>query len=233
MFSSNNQRRCEDRGAEAFVSGRHEVELPREGALRSVTVAQVVGSQHRDIEVVNGVEISINPPWATYRGLSRRKEAFALVPSKIYMGDLRLIVESFHFPWGHQMLLFVLTVRPVYPSSGYIAISRHHLIVGLRFFIPGFLIDILNLLTLALMQLTPTSYSQLLNLYLSFRRHRVPSSSDNVIRFCFLLKQCHLLRGSPDESPHDGIYYLSVRARDYKDLLQGDPRLNIGDYKAD
>ncbi|KAL5775685.1 hypothetical protein ACOSP7_013242 [Xanthoceras sorbifolium] len=63
------------------------------------------------------------------------------------------------------------------------------------------------------------SYGQLLTLYLLFRRHEVPPPSDNVIRYCFSLKQCPLARGSPEDSPHDGMHYISVQVGEYRVLL--------------
>ncbi|KAL5741100.1 hypothetical protein ACOSP7_029964 [Xanthoceras sorbifolium] len=131
------------------------------------------------------------------------------------------------FPSGHQMLVSSVTDRAAYPPPSFVAISRYHLIAGLRFLIPGFLIDVLNLLKFSPMQLTPISF-----LYLSFRRNGLPPPRDNVIRYCFTLKQCPLPRGSPEDVFHDGMYYLGVRAGEHRDLLQGNSSLNTGDYKV-
>ncbi|KAL5803017.1 hypothetical protein ACOSQ4_031322 [Xanthoceras sorbifolium] len=56
-----------------------------------------------------------------------------------------------------------------------------------------------NLDQLGKMELIPSLYGQLLTFYLLFRRNRLPPPSDNVIRYCFTLKQCPLLRGSPED----------------------------------
>ncbi|KAL5787750.1 hypothetical protein ACOSP7_004699 [Xanthoceras sorbifolium] len=51
MSSSSNQRRCEGRREEASASGRQRVELPHEGSLRTITVAQVAVSEQEDVEI--------------------------------------------------------------------------------------------------------------------------------------------------------------------------------------
>ncbi|KAL5758672.1 hypothetical protein ACOSP7_021283 [Xanthoceras sorbifolium] len=51
MSDLSNQRRHEGRGAEASVSGHQRVELPQEGALRMVIVAQVATNQQEDVEI--------------------------------------------------------------------------------------------------------------------------------------------------------------------------------------
>ncbi|KAL5770297.1 hypothetical protein ACOSP7_014451 [Xanthoceras sorbifolium] len=231
MSGSSNQRLREDRRAQASVSSHYRVGLPQKGALGMITIAQVAADQQEEVKVVNCVEILTNLPRAAYRGSHRRNEAFVSALSRIHWGDLRLIAGSFHFPSGYQMLVPVVTDRAAYSHHGYIAISQHHLITGFRFPIPGFLIDVLNLLKLALMQLTPSSYGQLLTLYLSFRRHGVPPLSDNIIQYCFVLKQCPLARGLLEDSLHNEMHYLGVRAGEYRDLLQEDPSLNVGNYK--
>ncbi|KAL5857379.1 hypothetical protein ACOSQ3_004837 [Xanthoceras sorbifolium] len=53
MSSSSNQRRCEGRREEASASGLQGVELPHEGSLRTITVAQVAASEQEDVEIVN------------------------------------------------------------------------------------------------------------------------------------------------------------------------------------
>ncbi|KAL5746961.1 hypothetical protein ACOSP7_023952 [Xanthoceras sorbifolium] len=103
---------------------------------------------------------------------------------------------------------------------------------GLRFPMSGFLIDVLNLLKLTPMQLIPSSYGQLLTLYLLFRRNELPPPSNNVIKHCFALKQCPLPRSSYEDSLHEGLYHLVVRVDEHKGLLQGNPSLNNGEYKT-
>ncbi|KAL5766194.1 hypothetical protein ACOSP7_016811 [Xanthoceras sorbifolium] len=76
MSSSSNQRRREDREAEASVSGRQGVELPQESALRLVTIAQVATSQYGDVEplLLKGPSPSLlSPPLANVAGV-RKKE---------------------------------------------------------------------------------------------------------------------------------------------------------------
>ncbi|KAL5750823.1 hypothetical protein ACOSP7_025426 [Xanthoceras sorbifolium] len=223
MSGSSSQRLREDIKAETSVSGRQAVRLRvgllQEGVLGIIAIAQVATDQRVDVEVVNGMEILANLPWTAYRGTCRRKEAFASIPSWIYRGELRLMVESFQFSSDHQILVPAVTDRAAYPPRGFIAISRHHLIPGLRFPISGFLIDVLNLLKFASMLLTPSSYGQLLTLYLSFRKYGIPPPSDNVIKYYFVLKQCPLGKGSPEDALHDGMHYLSVQAGKYRDLL--------------
>ncbi|KAL5865715.1 hypothetical protein ACOSQ3_003229 [Xanthoceras sorbifolium] len=220
MSGSNSQRLHEDRGAEATIFGRQRARLLQKGALGVIVVAHVDNhDQPRDVEVVNGVEILDSLPRTAYRGIHQKNDIFSSFPSRIYRGNLKVIADSFRFPSGHQILVPAVTDRAAYPPPGFIAISRHHLIAGLRFPILRFLIDALNLLKLASMQLTPSSYDQLLTLYLSFRRKRLLLPSDNVIRYCFTLKQCPLVRGSLKDALHDGMYYLSVRAGEYNKLL--------------
>ncbi|KAL5805016.1 hypothetical protein ACOSQ3_031816 [Xanthoceras sorbifolium] len=80
-------------------------------------------------------------------------------------------------------------------------------------------------------ELIPSSYGQLLTLYLLFRRNGLPLPSDNVIKHYFALKQCPLTKGSSEYSLHEGMYHLVVWADEHKSLLQGNPSLNTGDYK--
>ncbi|KAL5756638.1 hypothetical protein ACOSQ2_021384 [Xanthoceras sorbifolium] len=81
-------------------------------------------------------------------------------------------------------------------------------------------------------ELVPNSYGQLLTLYLLFRRNGLPQPSDNVIKHCFALKQYPLPRGSYEDSLHDGMYCLVVRADEHKGLLQGNPSSNAGGMSA-
>ncbi|KAL5818847.1 hypothetical protein ACOSQ4_022689 [Xanthoceras sorbifolium] len=108
--------------------------------------------------------------------------------------DLVDLTHTFHFSMGHRVLIPRASDRPAYPSPSYVAISSHHLIVGLRFHLPTFLKRVLNLLELAPMQLTPNAYTQLLSFYLIFSRKGIGSLTDNIIRHCFLLKNCPFLR---------------------------------------
>ncbi|KAL5865675.1 hypothetical protein ACOSQ3_003189 [Xanthoceras sorbifolium] len=220
MSDSSSQRLHEDRGAEAFVPGCQRARLLQRGALGAIAVAQVDNrDQLGEVEVVNGVEILDSLLQVTYRGIHRKEGTFLSFPFRIYQGDLKVMVDSFRFPSGHQMLVPAVTKRVIYPPPGFIAISRHHLIAGLRFPILGFLIDMLNLLKLPPTQLIPSFYGQLLTLYLSFRKNEIPPPNDNVIRYCFTLKQCQLAKGLSKDALHDGMHYLSVRASEYKELL--------------
>ncbi|KAL5861898.1 hypothetical protein ACOSQ4_003194 [Xanthoceras sorbifolium] len=201
MSDSSSQRLHEDRGAEAFVPGCQRARLLQRGALGAIAVAQVDNrDQLGEVEVVNGVEILDSLLQVTYRGIHRKEGTFLSFPFRIYQGDLKVMVDFFRFPSGHQMLVPAVPKRVVYPPP------------------PGF-IDMLNLLKLHPTQLIPSFYGQLLTLYLSFRKNEIPPPNDNVIRYCFTLKQCQLAKGLSKDALHDGMHYLSVRASEYKELL--------------
>ncbi|KAL5760147.1 hypothetical protein ACOSQ2_018985 [Xanthoceras sorbifolium] len=119
-------------------------------------------------------------------------ENFISLPSIITNEDLVGYASTFHLPMGHKVLIAKVIDRPAHPPPGYVAISLHHLHAGLRFPFSKFLICVLNLLRLAPMQLTPNAYTQLIFFYLTFRRRGVGSPSDNIIRYCYLLKKCPL-----------------------------------------
>ncbi|KAL5805052.1 hypothetical protein ACOSQ3_031852 [Xanthoceras sorbifolium] len=64
-----------------------------------------------------------------------------------------------------------------------------------------------NLDHLKEVELTPSSFGQLLTLYLLFKRNGLPHPNDNVIKYCFALRQCLLPKGSPEDVLHDGMHY--------------------------
>ncbi|KAL5766176.1 hypothetical protein ACOSP7_016793 [Xanthoceras sorbifolium] len=57
-------------------------------------------------------------------------------------------------------------------------------------------------------ELTFSSYGQFLTLYLSFRRNGLPPPSDNVIKYCFTLRQCPLPKDLLEDALYDGMYHL-------------------------
>ncbi|KAL5834686.1 hypothetical protein ACOSQ3_014280 [Xanthoceras sorbifolium] len=210
MSGASAQRSRENRGAKVSASGRQGVILPQRGTLGAIVLNQVDNLNHLgEVEVVKGAEILDNLPRAAYKGLRRKKDVFVL----------KAMADSFQFPSGHRLLVSIVTDKAAYPHLGFVAISRHHMLAGLRFPIPRFLIDVLNFLKLALMQLTPSLYGQLLTLYLLFRRNRLPPSSDNVIKYCFTMRQCPLPKGLLEEAFHDGMHHLVVWASEYRELL--------------
>ncbi|KAL5743960.1 hypothetical protein ACOSP7_026825 [Xanthoceras sorbifolium] len=195
MSDSSSQRLRKDRGAEASVSGRQRARLLQRGALGAITVAQVD---------------NLDPPGE----VEMKEGAFSSFSSRIYLGDVKVMADSFRFPCGNQMLVPTVTDKAAYPLPGFMPTPPD---LGAE---------------LAPMQLIPNLYGRFLTLYLSFRRNGIPSPSDNVIRYCFTLKQCPLAKGSPDDAFHDGMHYLSVRVGEYNELLQGDSNLNARTYKA-
>ncbi|KAL5767640.1 hypothetical protein ACOSP7_014235 [Xanthoceras sorbifolium] len=157
----------------------------------------------------------------------------SLFPSSVITRkDLVGLVHTFHLPMGHRVLIPRASDSPTHPPLGYVAISSHHLLAGLRFPLPRFLIKVLNLLQLTPIQLTPNVYTWLLSFYLIFRRKRIGSPTDNIIRHYFHMKKCPLNKKLPGKTRHDKIYYLPVRSSDYRALLQSDIKSNVGDYKA-
>ncbi|KAL5762535.1 hypothetical protein ACOSP7_018799 [Xanthoceras sorbifolium] len=163
-------------------------------------------------------------------GPQQRSEVFSSACSVVTKADLKLFVRVFTIPKGYKLLTLSMQDKAVYPPPGYVLISHQHLQVGLRLPFPRFLIDILNLLTLAPLKLSPNSYSKLISLYLMFSRHGIPPRSDNINRFCFSLKKNPIPKNVPDGTLYNGIYYLSVRAHQYKKLLS-DTKSNLGSYK--
>ncbi|KAL5820903.1 hypothetical protein ACOSQ3_022785 [Xanthoceras sorbifolium] len=162
-------------------------------------------------------------------GAKAMEDPSLAVPEKLE--DLIDLTHTFHFSMGHRVLILRASDRPAYPPPSYVAISSHHLIVGLRFHLPTFLKRILNLLELALMQLSPNAYTRLLSFYLFFSRKGIGSLTDNIIRHCFLLKNCPLSKKPSGKAQHDRVYYLLMRASDYRELLQSDFKSNVGDYR--
>ncbi|KAL5758475.1 hypothetical protein ACOSP7_021086 [Xanthoceras sorbifolium] len=115
----------------------------------------------------------------------------SLFPSSVIIREsLMDLVHTFHLPRGHRVLIPRATDSPTHPPQGYVAISSHHIPVGLRFPLPRFLIKVLNLLELVLIQFTPNAYTRLLSLYLIFRRKRIGSPTDNILRNYFHMKKC-------------------------------------------
>ncbi|KAL5812317.1 hypothetical protein ACOSQ3_027267 [Xanthoceras sorbifolium] len=135
--------------------------------------------------------------------------------------DMVDLVHTFHFPMGHKVLIPRASDIPIDPPPGYgcYTISSHHLLAGLRFPFPRFLSKVLNLLQVAPMQLTPNAYTRLLSFYLVFRRKRIGSPIDNIIRHCFQMKKCPINKKLPGKIRHEGIYYLPARLSDYRALL--------------
>ncbi|KAL5823563.1 hypothetical protein ACOSQ4_021463 [Xanthoceras sorbifolium] len=112
-------------------------------------------------------------------------ESEGIVPRVEEMNDSSLTALE-----GHKVLIPRATNSPTHPPQCYVVISSHHFSAGLKFPLPNFLIRILNMLELALMQLTPNAYTQLLSFYLIFRMKRIGSLTDNIFRHCFQMKKC-------------------------------------------
>ncbi|KAL5762758.1 hypothetical protein ACOSP7_019022 [Xanthoceras sorbifolium] len=138
------------------------------------------------------------------------------------------LVHTFHLPKGHKVLIPRAIDSRTHPPQGYVVISPHHLPAGLRFPLPRFLIRALNLLELVPIQLTPNAYTRLLSFYLIFRRKRIGSPTNNILRHCFQMKKCPFNKKSLGAARLDGIYYLSARPGDYRVLLQLDIKSNVG-----
>ncbi|KAL5779352.1 hypothetical protein ACOSQ2_010089 [Xanthoceras sorbifolium] len=105
---------------------------------------------------VPGAEEVDDPSLAVPKELQLQVEDFSFPSSVIMREDLAGLTHTFHLPIGQKVLIPRASDGPAYPSSGYVAISSHYLIAGLRFLLPYFLIRVPNLLELALMKFTPT-----------------------------------------------------------------------------
>ncbi|KAL5781911.1 hypothetical protein ACOSP7_006940 [Xanthoceras sorbifolium] len=201
-----------ERGDEAIMTRRSEIRgsstSGREEAMRDQgESAEVSTSEDRDENegVVPGAEEMDDPSLATPEDLQTQAGDFSCPSSIIKRDDLVGLARAFHLLMGHKVLIPKALDRPAYPPQGYVAISSHHLIVGLRFSLPSFLIRILNLLELAPMQLTPNAYTRLLSFYLIFRRKGIGSPIDNIIRHCFLLKKCPLYKKPSGKAQYDWV----------------------------
>ncbi|KAL5773765.1 hypothetical protein ACOSQ2_013689 [Xanthoceras sorbifolium] len=132
-------------------------------------------------------------------------------------GGLEIETESSLFPSSvitrESMVIPRVIDSPTHLPQGYVDISSHHLFAGLRFSLPRILIRVLNFLELMLMQLTLNTYTWLLSLYLIFRRKRIGSLTDNILRHCFQMKKCPKNLLGPARP--DGIYYLPAWSGDY------------------
>ncbi|KAL5755627.1 hypothetical protein ACOSQ2_020373 [Xanthoceras sorbifolium] len=102
------------------------------------------------------------------REQQQRNNVFSSARSTITKADLKCFVKAFNIPKGYKLLAPTPQDRAAYPPLGYVTINHQHLQVGLRLPFLGFLTNILNLLELALFQLSSNSYSQLISLYLMF-----------------------------------------------------------------
>ncbi|KAL5799492.1 hypothetical protein ACOSQ3_032569 [Xanthoceras sorbifolium] len=171
-------------------------------------------------------------PWLFSRSYKWGLGVHCSPPSVITREDLVDLVHTFHLPIGHKVLVSKASDRSTHMLSGYIAISSHHLAAELRFSLPQFLLNVLNLLELAPIQLTPNAYSRLLSLHLIFRRKSVGSLTDNIARHCFQMKKCHLNKKLSGKALHDGMYYLPTRPNDCRSLLRLDIKSNAGNTES-
>ncbi|KAL5825357.1 hypothetical protein ACOSQ3_021420 [Xanthoceras sorbifolium] len=183
-----------------------------------------LGDHGQSEGVVPGVEERDDSSLAAPRGFETKTGSSSFPSSVITMESLVELEHTFHLPRGHKVLIPRVTNSLTHQPQGYVAISSHHLSAGLRFPLPRFLIKVLNLLEFAPMQLTPNAYTRLLSLYLIFKRKRVDSPTDNIIRHCFQMNKC--LKKSLGATRPDGIYYLPTRPSDYRALLQSDIKSN-------
>ncbi|KAL5732845.1 hypothetical protein ACOSQ2_032537 [Xanthoceras sorbifolium] len=113
-------RSCQGESAEVSTSGGHD---------------ESEGANDSFLAVLEGLQIHI--------------KGFLFPSSVIKRDDLVGLVRTFHFPMGHRVLIPRASDRPTYPPLGYVAVSSHHLIAGLRFPLPQFLMHVFNPLELA------------------------------------------------------------------------------------
>ncbi|KAL5808417.1 hypothetical protein ACOSQ3_029108 [Xanthoceras sorbifolium] len=139
-------------------------------------------------------------------GLETETGSSSFPSSVITRKTLVELVHTFHLPQGHKVLIHRVTNSPTHSPQSYVGISSHHLSAG-----------VLNLLELVPVQLTPNAYARLLSFFLIFRRKRIGSSTDNIIRQCFQMKKCP--KKSLGMVQPDGIYYLPARSGNYRALL--------------
>ena len=151
-------------------------------------------------------------------------------PSRITYQDLVGLGVQYRFPRGCRLMEPAPMDHAATPPRGFVAISVQHLEAGLRFPVPPYLIELLNVLKLAPFQLTPNSYTQFSSLAIFFRKYGLPFPNPGIIRHLYTFKATS--RGQP----RDGIYYASPRtASIYKDVVpKGDAKgkSNVGHYKT-
>ncbi|KAL5734164.1 hypothetical protein ACOSP7_032025 [Xanthoceras sorbifolium] len=171
-------------------------------------------------------------PWLFPRSYKWGLGVHCSPPSVITRDDLVDLVHTFRLPMGHKVLVSRASDRSTHMLSGYIAISSHHLAAELRFPLPRFPLNVLNLLELAPIRLIPNVYSRLLSLYLIFRRKSVGSLTDNIARHCFQMKKCHLNKKLLGKARHDEMYYLPAQPNDYWSLLRLNIKSNAGNTES-
>ncbi|KAL5752184.1 hypothetical protein ACOSP7_022360 [Xanthoceras sorbifolium] len=204
---------CEVTGSS--TSGHTEVSFSRN---HSESEGVVPGVKERDYSFL-----------AASGGLEIETGSSPFPSSVITKESLIELVHTFHLPRRHKVLIPRVTDSPTHLPQDYVVISSHHLFAGLRFPLLGSL-SVLNLLELTPIQLTLNVYVRLLYFFLIFRRKRIGSPTDNILRHCFQMKKCP--KKSLGVVQPDGIYYLSARPSDYRGLLQSDIKSNVGEYKA-
>ena len=157
--------------------------------------------------------------------------ALARHPTSLKRPEVEGLVKQFHIPFGCRILLPDSNNHACYPPRGFIAVSTQHLEQGLRFPVPPFLVEFLNKVKLAPFQLTPNSYTQLISLAVAFFRNGLHAPTPRIIQQFYSFKA---VSAGDGEKP-DGIYYLTARQSQYKDLLpkgEAKGKSNVGPYKT-
>jgi len=173
------------------------------------------------IQIVEGRSLGDQQPSRELR--SPREEIFRTYVSSLSLRDLDDYIKMYHIPKSCRIVMPSKKDHVTYPSRGFVAISPQHLLAGLRFLIPPFIINFLNQLKLAPFQLSPNSYNHLVSLGLLYTRHGLSPTTVEVLSYLFTLKAV---------GPKDGIYYLSARPSETPFLSKIKVKSNAGPYKT-
>ncbi|KAL5839828.1 hypothetical protein ACOSQ4_012436 [Xanthoceras sorbifolium] len=121
------------------------------GDQRESTGVSTSGDQGENKGVIPRAEKVDDPSLSISEELQSQAGDFLYPSSLIKREDLVGLAHTCHPSMGHRVLIpdTFTTHELTHPPLGYVAISSHHLIVGLRFPLTQFLILVLNLLELA------------------------------------------------------------------------------------